>query len=270
MLRSRGSVLLLTALVFAVAPTGLSAQRRYGWLPGSTQSFSVNNKYDGRFRFVRLTHECVDQWRVPCRYYRGLLPWEHGFPVAEQNLMQIMSATTALDPHVEDSLVVSIEDPELTKYPVAYMTEAGFWTTNDKEAAAFRAYLLKGGFAIFDDFRDPLPRGGGGWANFESNMARVVPGAQWVRLTAGDPIFHSFFEINDLTVLKQRYPENTPPQYLGLYENNDRQKRLLAVANYNVDISDWWEFSGQGYTPVDATNEAYKFGVNYIVYGLTH
>ena len=30
------------------------------------------------------------------------------------------------------------------------------------------------------------------------------------------------------------------------------------------------EWSGQGLFPFDASNEAYKLGVNYMIYGLTH
>jgi hypothetical protein len=45
---------------------------------------------------------------------------------------------------------------------------------------------------------------------------------------------------------------------------------MLAVANYNNDLGELWEYSAVGYFPVDLTNEAYKFGVNYVVYVLTH
>ena len=44
------------------------------------------------------------------------------------------------------------------------MAEPGFWTVTDAEAAAFRAYLLKGGFVIFDDFAEQR----GGWGAFEA------------------------------------------------------------------------------------------------------
>jgi hypothetical protein len=257
---------LLTGLMCLAAAVTMSAQRRYGGgLPAANKPFTYNGKYDGRFRFVRLTYTCGGN----CYYYRREAAWEHGYPLSEQNLMQIMEAITALDPHVEDSMVLGMEDPELFKYPVSYMTEASFWITNDREAASFRSYLLKGGFVIFDDFRDDYNRGSGGWANLESNMARVLPGLQWVDLTADNPIFHSFFEINDFNSIRQSYDMGRPI-FRGLYEDNDPHKRLLSIANFNTDISDWWEFSGQGYAPVDATNEAYKFGVNYIVYGLTH
>ena len=51
---------------------------------------------------------------------------------------------------------------------------------------------------------------------------------------------------------------------------NDPAKRLVMVINYNTDISQYWEWSGRGLRPVDDTNEAYKLGVNYLMYGMTH
>ena len=54
------------------------------------------------------------------------------------------------------------------------------------------------------------------------------------------------------------------------YEDNDPKKRLQMIINYNTDISQFWEWSGRGLRPVGDTNEAYKLGVNYIIYGLTH
>jgi uncharacterized protein DUF4159 len=42
------------------------------------------------------------------------------------------------------------------------------------------------------------------------------------------------------------------------------------MVNFNTDVSNFWEFSGAGLRPVDESNQAYKLGVNYLVYGLTH
>jgi len=164
--------------------------------------------------------------------------------------------------------VLAVDDPELAKYPVAYMTEAGFWTLTDTEASAFRAYLQKGGFVIFDDFRDP-PRGGGGWANFEANMRRVIPGGQFVDLDPAQTIFNAFFAIGSFDIIPQSYDQGRVV-LRGLFEDNDPKKRLIAIANYNTDISDFWEFSATGFRPIDESNEAYKLGVNYILYGVTH
>ena len=60
------------------------------------------------------------------------------------------------------------------------------------------------------------------------------------------------------------------PSYYGIFEDNDPSKRLMVVANYDNDVPEYWEWSGQGLFPFDASNEAYKLGVNYVLYGLTH
>src|ERR1051326_1755040 len=150
-----------------------------------------NIPYDGRFTFARIKYETgPGGW-----YYLGLPAWAHGFDKAELNLMKIVNEVSTVRPHTDGSVVVALDDPLLFHYPVAYMTEAGFWTRTDKEAAGLRAYLEKGGFVIFDDFRDDPFRGGGGWENFERQMQRVIPTARFIDLPPENPIFHSFFEI---------------------------------------------------------------------------
>jgi Domain of unknown function (DUF4159) len=96
-----------------------------------------------------------------------------------------------------------------------------------------------------------------------------LPGARFVDMQASHPIFHSFFEINSLEDFPQAYNAGRPI-FRGLFEDNDPAKRLLMIVNYNTDVSQYWEWSGQGLRPIDDTNEAYKLGVNYIIYGLTH
>ena len=63
---------------------------------------------------------------------------------------------------------------------------------------------------------------------------------------------------------------NLPPRFYGVYENNDPDGRLMLVANYNNDIGEYWEYSDTGWLPIDLSNEAYKFGVNYVMYAMTH
>ena len=135
-----------------------------------------HSRYDGKFALARLVYTTGPGGY----YYQGLPAWKHGYPQAELNLTQILNAITAVHPHLDQPVALAVDDPELAKFPVAFMTEAGYWVMNDKEAAAFRAYLLKGGFVIFDDFRPP-PRGGGGWENFAANMERVLPGVKYLR-----------------------------------------------------------------------------------------
>ena len=60
------------------------------------------------------------------------------------------------------------------------------------------------------------------------------------------------------------------PNFLGLFENNDRNGRLLAIANAGADIGDLWEWAAEGWYPVDPTSEAFRIGVNYFIYAVTH
>jgi hypothetical protein len=60
------------------------------------------------------------------------------------------------------------------------------------------------------------------------------------------------------------------PTYYGIFENNDSSRRLMVVANHNADVAEYWEWSGTGLLPFDTSNEAYKLGVNYMIYGMTH
>jgi hypothetical protein len=224
-----------------------------------------NIPYDGRFTFARIRYETgPGGW-----YYRGLPAWAHGYAVAELNLMKIVNEVSTVRPHLDGSVVVALDDPLLFHYPVAYMTEAGFWTMTDKEAAGLRAYLKKGGFVIFDDFRDDMFRGGGGWENFERQMQRVIPTARFIDLPPENPIFHSFFEINSFAEIPQFYDRGAPI-FRGLFEDNDPHKRMLAMVNFNTDVSNFWEFSSEELVPIDLSNEGYKLGVNYVLYGLTH
>jgi Domain of unknown function (DUF4159) len=229
-----------------------------------------NAPYDGRFTFVRLNYQTA-----PGGYwYRGWPAWAHGYPLAEQNLMKIMNEISLIGARSQEINTVALDDPELFRYPVAYIIEVGWWTLTDTEALALRAYLQKGGFLIVDDFKvqgfgGGFGSGGGGWPVFEENMKRVLPGVRFYEMSATHPIYHTFFEIASLDIVPQAYNAGQPI-FRGVYEDNDPTKRLMMIVNYNTDVSQFWEWSGTGLRPIDDTNEAYKLGVNYVIYGLTH
>ena len=144
------------------------------------------------------------------------------------------------------------------------MWEPGFWSLTDVEAESFRAYLQKGGFAVFEDFDGPQQ-----WRVFSAQMERVLPGSRFVKLDSTHRIFDSFFQIRNIDEIV--HPMNgMRPTYWGIFEDNDRSRRLMVVANFDNDIPEYWEWSGQGLYPFDHTNDAYKLGVNYMIYGLTH
>jgi hypothetical protein len=270
--RHRVTEILVSLFLCLCLGGAVFAQRRgffgeRGWL-NDEDLYARNGVYDGSFTFARLKYTTA-----PGGYwYRGIPAWAHGYPVSEENLMRIMAEITYLHPRVDTFNVLAMDDPELFKYPVAYVIEPGWWTMTETEVIALRTYLQKGGFLIVDDFKVRGwggGMGGGGWEAFEEQMLRVLPGARFAEIDESHPIFHSFFEIRSLRDFPQAYNAG-PAVFRGIYEDNDPKKRLQMIVNYNTDISQYWEWSGRGLRPFDETNEAYKLGVNYIIYGMTH
>jgi hypothetical protein len=163
--------------------------------------------------------------------------------------------------HTDASNVLTLDDPDLFKFPVAYLCEPGFWQPGDAEVLGLRNYLLKGGFLIVDDFVDNQ------WYNFEEQMRRVLPDARLIPLTVDQPIFDSFYHIPSLDYRHPYWGEES--KFYGIFEQNDPQRRLMVIVNYNNDVAEYWEFSDTGMFPIDLSNDAYKLGVNYIMYALT-
>ena len=261
----RRSLVLISALVLVVAagagtiwaqrPAGNGNQNR------SNQSYSGNARYDGKFAFVRMSYG----WGGG----RGA-PWAHDWPDGEHNFMKLFTALSNVNAHVDETLIMSFSDPELFKYPVVYLCEPGYWQMSESDVTNLRAYLQKGGFLIVDDFPQ-FSRGMDSWGNFEVQMSRVFPEARWTEFTdTKHPIFHSFYEIDSLGIVPMAYNLGDRPRFLALFEDNDPNKRMLAIANYQNDLSEFWEFSGTGRFLVSDNNEAYKVGINQFVYGITH
>jgi hypothetical protein len=178
--------------------------------------------------------------------------------------MKILSELTFTRTADEQGNIRTLDDPDMSMFPIIYMSEPGFLTLTEAEAEGLRSYLQKGGFIIFDDFR------GNHIQNLFQQMRRVMPDQAFQQVDVAHPIFHSFFEINALDPHSGYYNREGPTEWWGLFEDNDPGKRLMAIANNNHDLGELWEFSDTGYEPVDITNEAYKFGVNYVVYAMTH
>jgi hypothetical protein len=143
------------------------------------------------------------------------------------------------------------------------MWEPGGWRITEEGAANLRRFMLKGGFVVFDDFEEEQ------WYNFEAQFRRALPEAQFIELDTSHRLFHAFF---DLEPLKLPHPTmgGITPHFFGVFEDNDPSKRMMALVCYNSDVAEYWEWSATGTFPVDTTNDAYKLGINYMVYALTH
>ncbi|HUF48817.1 MAG TPA: DUF4159 domain-containing protein [Vicinamibacterales bacterium] len=254
MTRALRAAIACSLLVALVAVTVPEAQRRYG----RTESYYGNVEYNGRFTFVRMSYNMGLG-----RGFRGQPPWAHDYPDGERNFLRILTAVSNVTANVDETSIMTFSDPEMFKFPVIYLVEPGYWMMNDTDVEGLRAYLSKGGFLIVDDFPQQQ------WYNFEQQIARVFPEKRWIEIDINHPIFHSFFTIDPHEV-PQMYDLGGPPMFYALFEDNDPKSRMLIIANYQSDLSEFWEYVERGFSPTPETNEAYKVGINQFIYGITH
>jgi hypothetical protein len=241
-------------------PLAAAAQRGGGFFGFGRDWVYENVPYDGRFTFARI--------RYNRNFGRRSGGWAADYPLMERNLTAMLTEITAMQPHMDGSNVHDLDDPELLKYPVAYLSEPGYWYPNSAEVRGLQEFLAKGGFLIVDDFHYPNE-----WAVFETAMRQVLPDARIDRLDVSHPVFNSFFSIKSLAV---PYPGHPPVgglmgEFYGIHRDNDASNSLSVIINYNMDVGDYveWAQSSRAYS-FEPTNEAYKFMINYVIYGLTH
>ena len=253
--RMRVRTVLVAALLLGVAGVLTLSAQRFGRRRGQEPVEVTKLPYDGRFTFARIRFPLTSDARWDVK-------WAHDYPRAERHFMEILRAMTSMRPTMGGGTVLDLDDPDLFKFPVAYLSEPGFWDPSEADVTALRAYLQKGGFLIVDDFA------GNHWYNFEAVMRRVLPDARILPLDVSAPIFDSFFRIQSLDYQHPYY--GVQSQFLGIYEDDDPGRRLMVIVNYNNDIGDYMEWSDEGLFPVDMSNTAYKLAVNYVVYAMTH
>ena len=218
------------------------------------QNYGADVPYNGGFTFTRIRYDGYG--------FRGSA-WAHDYPSADLNLPKIIEYVSTIPINVGGSNVFELDDPEIFRHPIIYVSEPGTWRITDTEATNLRQYLLKGGFLILDDFEADQ------WYNMEAQLLHAMPDHQLIEIGADHPVFSSFFELEDIYVPHPLV--RVTPRYFAMFANNDPKGRMLALVNYNSDLAEYWEWAGdRSFVPVPLSNEAFKLGVNYILYGLTH
>ena len=246
----------LFTFVVLLLPVVVAAQGGFG--RRALNPSAGNPSYTSDFVFTRIAYGRGLQG------FRGFggSSWSHDYPDADLYLTQVLDDLTRMRVRPDHSNVMDLSDPRIFENPIIYISEPGFWGLAESDVPKLRAYLLKGGFVIFDDFE------GQQWDNMARNMARTLPEHRWIPLDISHPIFHAFFDVKAFDV---PHPSvSVPPRVYGMFENNDPNRRMIALANHNSDVAEYWEWSARDMFPVSVTSGAYQLGVNWIIYGMTH
>ncbi|MDX1562893.1 MAG: DUF4159 domain-containing protein, partial [Gammaproteobacteria bacterium] len=160
---------------------------------------------------------------------------------------------------------------ELMDYPWLYAVEVGRWYLDEADAAQLREYLLRGGFLMVDDFWGTQQ-----WYVFEDSMRRVFPDRPIVEIPDDDVLMHLLYDLNkDIQIPGVSYfrtgvtyqQDGYTPHWRGIYDDDGR---LMVAINFNMDLGDAWEHADDPRYPNPMTALAYRFGVNYIIYAMTH
>jgi hypothetical protein len=244
-------LLFLCIAIFAAGIFVLVAQEQQSEVPRKESRFTLGRVYFDS-PMTRMFMGPVGAGNGP--------PWSHDWPRSEEHFMKIMAEVTKLDVNPSGH-IISFQNDDCFKYPIAYLCEVGFINLSDQEARRMAEYLLRGGFLIVDDFRGERE-----FYNFQYQMKRVFPNRSLEELPRTHQIWNCFYDISNL-MIEPPYSKFLTPQYFGM---SDDSGRLMMVVDYNNDISDYWEWSDDPLMPIEQSNEAYKYGVNYVMYALTH
>ncbi|MGH8247601.1 MAG: DUF4159 domain-containing protein [Gammaproteobacteria bacterium] len=222
------------------------------------------------FHFLRL--EYVDLFRSRRGWYgRGW--WAQDWPAAEIHFAQGVRRLTRID--IGEGKHMPLTDDRIFRFPWIYATQVGFWDLSDAEIARLREYLFRGGFLVVDDFHGPDD-----WEVFRQSMHRVFPNRPILEIEPDHSMMHVLYDIHERTYIPglrhlrrgpggSTYvePQATPPYWRAIYD--DRGRMLVAI-NFNMDVGDAWEHADMPQYPEEMTSLAYRFGINYVIYSMTH
>ena len=262
-------------MLFTLAPSVLTAEGEKGAGNANGKSASPFHYADDRMGEQK---DMSDKFMFARIHFGPIFPgapwgdrggaWSHDYPEAGLHLRKILSEVSKTPVYLDvNEYVFTFNDPNLCKYPFAYLCEVGHMDLSDEEIKGWREYLLRGGFILVDDFRGDYD-----YRNFLEYFKQAFPEEEYKLkpMDISHPIFNCFFSIKTLELNPMysfRGGGGLNPQFLGM---EDKHGRLMMIVNYNYDVSDFWQWSNDPFAPIEESNNAYKFGVNYIFYAMTH
>jgi hypothetical protein len=274
--------LILSALL-VLAGVGL-AQRFGGGLRFQGHDDGPESVFpeQGEFHFIRVEYTDLPEFHrgfgFGSRNGRGTGWWLVDWPDADEHFSTGVQRLTRIE--TGKPLHMGLMDDKLFDNPWIYATQAGYWGLSNAETARLREYLLRGGFLVVDDFWGPNPEE---WEVFRDTMARVLPNKPISDIAETDSVMHVLYDIQqkDLSFIpgtrhlrrgpggtvQVQQPFGTSPAWRAI---NDDNNRMVVAVNYNTDIGDAWEYADAPEYPEHMTTLAYRYGVNYLVYAMTH
>jgi hypothetical protein len=265
-------------LLLAGVSTGLLAMQRSSNQQtydeyGAREAFSSSDSDNGKneYSWSRLRYSTANNGGG-FGYGRGG-NWSRDYPKADRQFLIALKRLTRINARpVEQVVDLDSDGPSaIENFPWVYAVQVQTWTFTEPEAKRLREYLLKGGFIMVDDFH-----GATDWEHFMNGMLMVFPDRPIEDLTDKDEIFHVLYDLTDrFQVPGEQYvwtgrtyeKDGYVPVWRAI--RDDRGRIMVAIC-HNMHLGDAWEWADDPRYPEKFASLAFRMGINYVMYGMTH
>jgi len=205
--------------------------------------------------------------------YGRYATWSRDYPKADRQFLIAMKRLTRINARpVEQVVDLDSDGPSsIENFPWVYAVQVQTWTFTELEAKRLREYLLKGGFLMVDDFH-----GATDWEHFMNGMLMIFPDRPIEDLNDKDEIFHVLYDLTDrFQVPGEQYvwtgrtyeKDGYVPGWRAI--RDDRGRVMVAIC-HNMHLGDAWEWADDPRYPEKFASLAFRLGINYAMYGMTH
>jgi len=205
--------------------------------------------------------------------YGGWATWQRDYPKADRQFLMALNRLTRIEGRSTEQ-VVSLDNDDIFNYPFVYAVQVQTWSFTDEQAKRMREYLLKGGFLMVDDFH-----GTQDWEDFMRGMRQIFPDAAKYpveELSNQDEIFHVLYDMDDrFQVPGEQYVRTgrtyEKDGYVAKWRGiRDEHGRLVVAICHNMHLGDAWEWADDPEYPEQFASMAFRVGLNYVMYSMTH
>lgn len=261
---SRRTMAVVTLSLFVGAVCALAANRwaRYEREMQDPVDDPPDASVEAEFIFARLRYRSPYNGRGFARWGTDANKSDYQFMIALRRLSRVNARS------LEE--IVDVDSDEIYNYPFLYGVKGGHWILNEAQGVRMRNYLERGGFLVFDDFHNEDE-----WGRFMEGVHQAMPGKEAEEIPNEDAIFHVVhdmthrIQVSGYNIVRGQPYENggIEPHWRAV---RDDKGRIVVAAWHNQDLGDAWEWADAPEYPERLASEAFRVGVNYVVYSLTH
>jgi hypothetical protein len=248
-----------------------SSAQWYGSSPFAPISPEQNHE-KAEFSWSRLRYTSVaSSFGGGYGYYGfGRGSWSQDYPKADRQFLLALRRLTRVNSRSTEQ-VVDLDSDDIFNYPWVYAVQVENWTFTPAEAKRLHDYLLKGGFLMVDDFH-----GTADWESFMNGMRMVFPDRPIEELNNSDEIFHVLYDLGERFQVPGEQYVNTGrtyekdgyvPKWRAI---RDDKGRIMVAICHNMHLGDAWEWADSPEYPERFASLAFRIGINYVMYGMTH